>query len=48
MPLKFVNTLASFQSYINKIIIEKFDVFVIVYLNNIFIYANKISHVNSL
>ena len=32
------NTLASFQSYINKILAEKLDVFVIVFINNILIY----------
>ena len=30
--------LASFQSYINKILAKKFNFFVIVYLNNILIY----------
>ena len=33
------NALASFQGYINKILIEKLDIFVIVYLDNIFIYT---------
>ena len=28
----------NFQGYINKILAEKLDIFVIVYLNNIFIY----------
>ena len=32
------NALASFQRYVNKILVEKLDVFVIVYLNNILIY----------
>ena len=32
------NTLADFQRYINKIFVEKFDIFVIVYLNDIVIY----------
>ena len=33
------NAPASFQSYINKIFAEKLDIFVIVYLDNIFIYT---------
>ena len=33
------NTLASFQGYINKILAKKLDIFVIVYLDNIFIYT---------
>ena len=32
------NTLVSFQSYINKILAKKFNIFVIVYLDDIFIY----------
>ena len=30
-----------FESYINKILIEKFDIFVIIYLNNIIIYIES-------
>lgn len=43
------NALASFQGYINKILIKKLDVFVIVYLDNIFIYIKdkNQSHVNA-
>ena len=39
----------SFKSYINKILAEKLDIFVIVYLNNIFIYTKDLgqAHVNS-
>lgn len=33
------NTPASFQEYINKILAEKLNIFVIVYLDNIFIYT---------
>ena len=33
------NALASFQSYINKILAEKLNIFVIVYLDNILIYT---------
>ena len=38
------NALASFQSYINKILAKKLDVFVIVYLNDIFIYIKDKGH----
>ena len=33
------NTLTSFQKYINKILAEKLNIFIIVYLDNIFIYT---------
>ena len=33
------NTPVSFQGYINKILAEKLDIFVIVYLDNILIYT---------
>ena len=33
------NALTSFEDYISKILLEKLDVFVIVYLDNIFIYT---------
>ena len=33
------NVLASFQAYINNILAKKLNIFVIVYLNNIFIYT---------
>ena len=39
MPFRLSNTLASFQGYINKILAEKLDIFVIVYLDDIFIYT---------
>ena len=39
MPFGLSNTPASFQGYINKILDEKLDVFVIVYLNDILIYT---------
>ena len=41
MPFKLSNALASFQSYINKILAKKLDVFVIVYFNNILIYTEE-------
>lgn len=37
MPVGLSNTSANFQSYINKILAEELNVFVIVYLNNILI-----------
>ena len=37
MSFGLSNALANFQGYINKILAEKLDVFVIVYLDNIFI-----------
>ena len=39
MPFGLTNTLASFQGYINKILAEKLDIFVIVYLDDILIYT---------
>ena len=39
MPFRLRNTLVSFQRFINKIFAKKFDIFVIVYLDNIFIYT---------
>ncbi len=41
MPFGLTNTSAIFQGYINKILIEKLDVFVIVYLNDILIYTES-------
>ena len=35
------NILASFHGYINKILAKKFDIFVIVYLNDILIYTKN-------
>ena len=40
MPFGLTNISASFQGYINMILIEKFDIFVIVYLDNILIYTD--------
>ena len=39
MPFGLSNAPVSFQGYINKILVEKLDIFVIVYLDDIFIYT---------
>ena len=39
MLFGLTNVSVSFQEYINKIFAEKFDIFVIVYLDNILIYT---------
>lgn len=41
MPFGLSNALASFQGYINNTIIEKLDIFVAGYLNNIMIYIQN-------
>ena len=41
MPFRLSNASESFQSYINKILAEKLNVFIIVYLDDIFIYTNN-------
>ena len=38
MLFRLFNVPASFQSYINKILVKKINIIVIVYLDNIFIY----------
>ena len=48
MPFGLSNVSASFQGYINKILAKKLDIFVIVYLDNIFIYTKHLgsAHIN--
>lgn len=41
MPFGLTNAPATFQLYINKCLAEKLDVFVIMYLDDIFIYINE-------
>ena len=41
MPFRLSNTPANSQSYINKILAEKLDIFVTVYLDDIFIYTEE-------
>ena len=42
MPFSLINVLGSFQSYVNKILAEKLNIFVIVYLDNILIYMKDL------
>ncbi len=39
MPFGLSNAPANFQGYINKVLAEKLDIFIIVYLDNILIYT---------
>lgn len=43
MPFGISNAPASFQGYVNKILAEKLNVFVNIYLNNILIYIKDAS-----
>ena len=46
MPFGLSNALPTFQGYINKILAETLDVFVIIYLDNIFIYTKDLGQPN--
>ena len=46
MPFDLSNATASFQGYINKILAEKLDIFVIVYLDDILIYTKDLGQLN--
>ena len=50
MPFGLSNKPASFQGYIKKILAKKFDIYVIVYLDDILIYTKDASqaHVNAI
>ena len=43
MFLGLFNILATFQGYVNKILAEKLNSFIIVYLNDILIYTKNLS-----
>ena len=38
---RLFNILANFQDYINKILAKKLDIFIIIHLNNIFIFIKN-------
>ena len=42
MPFGLSNTLSIFQGYVNKILAEKLNIFVIVYLDDILIYVKDL------
>ena len=39
---RLFNAVISFQGYINKILVKKFNIFIIIHLNNIFIYIEDL------
>ena len=45
MPYGLSNTSASLQGYINKILAKKLNIFVVIYLDNIFIYTKDSSQI---
>ena len=50
MLFRLSNILASFQGYINKILAKKLNIFLIVYLDNIFIYIKNLgqAHIDAI
>lgn len=42
MPFELFNTLIKFKSFINNIFAQKLDVFIIIYINDIFIYIGNL------
>ena len=44
MLFELTNVSTSFQRYINKILTKKLDIFIIIYLDNIFIYTDNDSN----
>ena len=42
MPIGLTNAPATFQAVINNALQEYIDVFIIIYLNNILVYTNRI------
>ena len=42
IPFGLSNAPATFQRYVNKIVAEKFDIFVIIYLDDIWIYTKDL------
>ncbi len=41
MPFSLANVSATFQGYINKILAEKLDIFIIIYFDHILIYTKS-------
>ena len=41
MPFGLSNALATFQEYVNKILVKKLDIFVIIYSDDILIYTKN-------
>ena len=41
MPFGLSNTWVTIQEYVNKILVEKLDIFVIIYLDDILIYTKN-------
>ena len=46
MLFGFFNSPATFQEYVNKILAEKLDIFIIIYLDNILIYIKDLSQLH--